>query len=202
MSPISKPGMTAYRKAIKYVSSGIIPQPPKTCDGYLYKVKEDDTLYKIAKKFKCSMQKLLHANPQLSSRSGNIFIRQLICIPDYDIFPSTLLLPIGPQVLSIQLLDAEGTPLQVLNGFTILAQRTFIRVVFSEPVSLVYFFFAARGKMIFRPSFLIGIESLTPPQRSVRFVWDVPVNTKGSLYIVGCNLQICGPAEEILVSRS
>ncbi|MCL4464412.1 MAG: LysM domain-containing protein [Firmicutes bacterium] len=201
MSSIRKTGLTAYRKAAKHASSGIIPEPPKTCDGYLYKIKEDDTLYKIAKKFKCNMQKILSANPQLSSRSGTIFIRQLICIPDYEIFPSCLLMPIGPQVLSVQLLDAAGTPLQVMNGFTILAPRTFIRVVFSEPVSLVYFFFAARGKMIFRPSFLIGIETLEPPQRSVRFIWDVPVNTKGSLYIVGCNQNICGPAEEILVSR-
>jgi len=201
MSPIRKTGITAYRKAAEYASSGIIPEPPKTCDGYLYKVKEDDTLYRIAKKFKCSMQKILRANPQLSSRSGTIFIRQLICIPDFDIFPSTLLLPVGPQVLSVELLDAAGTPLQVMNGFTLLAPRTFIRVVFSEPVSLVYFFFAARGKMIFRPSFLIGIETLVPPQRSVRFIWDVPVSTRGSLYIVGCNRNICGPAEEILVSR-
>ncbi|MFW0861410.1 MAG: LysM peptidoglycan-binding domain-containing protein [Dethiobacter sp.] len=201
MSPMRKTGIIAYRKAAKYASSEIIPEPPKRCDGYLYKIKEDDTLYKIAKKFKCNMQKILHANPQLSSRSGTIFVRQLICIPDFDIFPSTLLLPIGPQVLSVQLLDAAGTPLQVMNGFTILAPRTFIRVVFSEPVSLVYFFFVVRGKMIFRPSSLIEIETLTPPQRSVRFAWDVPVNTRGSLYIIGCNQKICGPAEEILVSR-
>ncbi|MBS3990157.1 MAG: LysM peptidoglycan-binding domain-containing protein [Dethiobacter sp.] len=201
MSPLRKTGITAYRKAAKLASTEIIPEPPKTCDGYLYKVKEEDSLYKIAKKFKCSMQRILRANPQLSSRSGTIFVRQLICIPDFDILPSTLLLPLGPQVLSVELLDATGTPLQVLNGFTILAPRTFIRVVFSEPVSLVYFFFAARGKMIFRPSFLIGIETLAPPQRSVRFIWDVPVSTRGSLYIVGCNQRICGPAEEILVCR-
>jgi len=201
MSPLRKTGITAYRKAAKLASTEIIPEPPKTCDGYLYKVKEEDSLYKIAKKFKCSMQRILRANPQLSSRSGTIFVRQLICIPDFDILPSTLLLTLGPQVLSVELLDATGTPLQVLNGFTILAPRTFIRVVFSEPVSLVYFFFAARGKMIFRPSFLIGIETLAPPQRSVRFIWDVPVSTRGSLYIVGCNQRICGPAEEILVSR-
>ncbi|MBS3900397.1 MAG: LysM peptidoglycan-binding domain-containing protein [Dethiobacter sp.] len=201
MSPLRKTGITAYRKAAKLASTEIIPEPPKTCDGYLYKVKEEDSLYKIAKKFKCSMQRILRANPQLSSRSGTIFVRQLICIPDFDILPSTLLLTLGPQVLSVELLDATGTPLQVLNGFTILAPRTFIRVVFSEPVSLVYFFFAARGKMIFRPSFLIGIETLAPPQRSVRFIWDVPVSTRGSLYIVGCNQRICGPAEEILVCR-
>jgi len=201
MSPMRKTSITAYRKAIKYASSDIVPEPPKTCDGYLYTVKEDDTLYKIAKNFKCSMQRLLQANPQLSSRSGTIFIRQRICIPDFEIFPYSLLLPVGPQVLSVELLDAVGTPLQVMNGFTLLAPRTFIRVVFSEPVSLAYFFFAAKGKMLFRPSFLLGIESLTPPQRSVRFVWDVPVSTRGSLYIVGCNQQICGPAEEILVSR-
>ncbi|MBS4007958.1 MAG: LysM peptidoglycan-binding domain-containing protein [Clostridium sp.] len=200
MSPIRKTGITAYRKAAKYASSEIIPEPPKTCDGYLYKVLEEDTLYKIAKKFKCSLKRILQANPQLSNRSGTIFVRQLLCIPDFEIFPPSLLLPIGPQVLSVQLLDASGNPLQVMNGYTILAPRTFIRVVFSEPVSLVYFFFAGRGLMIFRSSFIIGIETLTPPQRSVRFVWDVPFRTRGSLYIVGCNQRICGPAEEILVS--
>ncbi len=57
MSPIRKTGLTAYRKAAKHASSDIIPEPPKTCDGYLYKIKEDDTLYKIARNSNATCRK-------------------------------------------------------------------------------------------------------------------------------------------------
>lgn len=200
MSPQRKMGIASHRKAAQ-AGSEIIPEPPETCDGYVYTVEYNDTLYKIAKKFKCPMQQLLQANPQLATRAGTIFIRQRICIPDFEILPACLLLPAGPRVLSVQFLDPMGNTLQVMNKFTLLAPRTFIRVIFSEPVSLVYFFFAARGKMILRPSFMIGVESLSPPQRSVRFVWNVPRHIHGSLFIVGCNQRVCGPAQEVLVRR-
>ncbi|MDW7651106.1 MAG: LysM domain-containing protein, partial [Bacillota bacterium] len=174
MSPIRKKGISGKSRAVKPHTTEVIPEPPETCGGYLYTVRENDSLYSIAKLFHCPLQTLIKANPQVVTRSGTIFVRQLICIPDIEILPVTDLLPLGPQVLFVELLDAMGNELPVMNGHVMLAPRTFIRVTFSEPVSQAFFFFSEDGTLFLRPSFLAGVETLSPPQRSVRFVWDVP----------------------------
>ena len=199
ITPIRKEGLASSSRAIKKHNTGITPLPPETCEGYVYTVEAQDSLHSISRKFKCSISQLLQANPQLKTRAGHIFIRQKICIPDIEIFPATLLKPVGPRVLFVEFLDAMGNQLSVMNGFTLLAPRTFIRVVFSEPVRQVYFFFSPSRKMVLRPSFLIAQETLFPPQRSVRTVWNVPMKTRGSLFIVGCTETVCGPAQEIQV---
>lgn len=196
-----KTGIPGRRRAVP-PSSPFIPEPPQTCDGFVYTVQAGDSLHTIAKKFNCSLKQLLKANPQLGTRSGHLFIRQKICIPDsIEILPSTKLLPLGPRVLFVELLDAMGNPLPVLNGFVRLAPRAFIRVIFSEPVVQAFFFFAPSGRLVFKPSLLVGLETVSPPQRSIRFIWNVPAGIRGSLFIVGCNEAVCGPAEEILVTR-
>lgn len=199
ISPIRKTGIAANSRAIKPHSTEIVPLPPLTCEGYVYTVNAHDSIHSIAKKFKCSVSQLLQANPQLKTRFGHIFIRQKICIPDIEIFTAAHLKPVGPRVLFVEFLDAMGNQLSVMNGFTLLAPRTFIRVIFSEPVRQVYFFFSPSRKMILRPSFLIAQETVFPPQRSVRIVWNVPLKTLGSLFIVGCTETVCGPAQEIQV---
>ncbi|MCW3489534.1 LysM peptidoglycan-binding domain-containing protein [Dethiobacter alkaliphilus] len=201
MAPKKIKGISGSHRATYAPTTNIIPSPPQTCDGYMYTVRPRDTLYSISRKFNCSVMQLLQANPQISSRSGTLFIRQRICIPDVVILPIHKLLPVGPKVLFVELLDSMGNPLRVMNGFVSLAPRTFIRAVFSEPVSQVFFFFVPSRRKIFRPSFLIGERTLVPPGRSVRFIWDVPRGIRGSLFIVGCTERICGPPEEILVRR-
>jgi LysM repeat protein len=201
LSPIRKKGISGSKRAITPNSTDIIPEPPE-CEGFTYIVKPNDNLYKISKVFNCPMSQLLQANPQLGQRLGTIFIRQRICIPDVvEILPINNLLPIGPQVLFVELLNAMGNELPVTNGFVHLAPRTFIRVMFDQPVNTVYFFFVPNRKLILRPSFLIGLVTLSPPARSVRFVWNVPRGIRGSLFIVGCNQVVCGPPQEILVTR-
>lgn len=201
MSPVDPKSMMTNKRAVKAHTTEVIPEPPE-CNGYMHIVKRNETLNSIAKKFNCSMQQLLAANPQLNSRFGTIFIRQRICIPDViEILPVKKLIPVGPQVLSVELLDAMGNPLQVFNSFTQLAPRTFIRVIFDRPVSTVYFFFLPTRKLILKPSFLVGLETLSPPQRSVRFVWNVPRGIRGALFIIGCTPTVCGPPFEIMVSR-
>lgn len=199
ISPIRKQGIAGSNRAIKPHSTGIVPLPPETCEGYVYTVNARDSIHSISKKFKCSVSQLLQANPQLTTRAGHIFIRQKICIPDIEIFPAAHLKPIGPRVLFVEFLDSMGNQLPVMNDFTLLAPRTFIRVVFSEPVKQVYFFFSPSRKMVLRPSFLIAQETVFPPQRSVRIVWNVPMKTRGSLFIVGCTETVCGPAQEVQV---
>jgi len=44
MSPQRKMGIAAHRKAAQ-AGSEIIPEPPETCDGYVYTVEYNDTLY-------------------------------------------------------------------------------------------------------------------------------------------------------------
>jgi hypothetical protein len=201
MSSIRKKGISGRKRAIQPHSTDIIPLPPETCDGYRYRVRRRDTLYSIAKNFNCPIHALIKANPQVVSLSGKIFVRQLICIPDREILPLTKLLPLGPKVNFVELLDAMGNELPVMNGHVLLAPRTFIRVTFAEPISKALFFFSGNGKLLMRPSFLVGLETLSPPQRSVRFVWDVPFGIRGSLFIIGCTETICGPAQEIMVRR-
>jgi hypothetical protein len=104
-------------------------------------------------------------------------------------------------VLFVEFLGPSGEPLQVQNGSVVLAARTFIRVIFSSPVTQVFFFLAPAGTRIFHPAHLIAIEEVVPRQRSVRFTWDVPAGTRGTLFIIGCNEFVCGPPEEVLVVR-
>jgi LysM repeat protein len=201
MSPIRKKGFPGTQRAYHPPKAAIIPEPPE-CNGFMYMVERNDSIYSVAKKFNCTVKQLLSANPQIGHRSGTIFIRQRLCIPDVvDLLPETKLLPVGPKVLFVEFLDAMGNPPPVSNGFTHLHPRTFIRVIFNQPVTTVYFFFVPSRKLILRPSFLIGVETVFPAQRSVRFTWDVPRGIRGSLFIIGCNQTICGPPNELLVTR-
>ncbi|MBT9173182.1 MAG: hypothetical protein DDT21_01575 [Syntrophomonadaceae bacterium] len=115
----------------------------------------------------------------------------------------TEVLPGVPRVLFVEFLDATGQQLPVSNGFVVLAPRTFIRVTFSAPVSQAFFFLTACWVKFFQPSQLIGFEVVDPPQRTIRFVWDVPPGIRNSLFIFGCSESICGRPEIFLVmSRS
>lgn len=53
---------------------------PASCTGQLYVVKQGDTLYLIAKKYRVSLNKLIAANPQISNPDV-IYPGQIICIP-------------------------------------------------------------------------------------------------------------------------
>jgi len=110
-----------------------------------------------------------------------------------EVFPGV------PRVLFVEFLDAAGQPLPVSNGFVVLAPRTFIRVDFSAPVSQAFFFLTACWVNFFQPSQLIGFEVVDPPQRTIRFVWDVPPGLRNSLFIFGCSESICGRPEVFLV---
>jgi LysM repeat protein len=179
------------------VHSSVIPSPPSRCNGFLHTVQPRDSLYSIAKKYGCSMPKLLAANPQLSRGARSVFVRQIICIPEFRVLP--IIDPLAPRVLFVEFFGPFGETLPVQNGSVLLAARTFIRIIFSSPVTQVFFFLAQAGTTFFQPAQLIGIETVVPRQRTVRFTWDVPAGTRGTLFIIGCNEFVCGPAEEILV---
>lgn len=194
-----EPKNPAKRK--RAVSAHVVPGPPSNCQGFLYTVHAKDTLHTISKKFKCPLPKLLETNPQLNTRSG-VFASQIICIPEIRVLQLTKFIdPLAPRVLFVEFFGPFGEPLPVQNGFVLLAARTFIRVVFSRPVMQAFFFLAPTGTSVFWPVHLVGVEIVEPKQRVVRFTWDVPLGTRGSLFIIGCNEFICGPPEEVLVRR-
>ena len=56
------------------------PPPPKCPEGFIYTVKEGDTLWFISRKFSLSLDALIAANPQIKN-PDLIFPGQKICIP-------------------------------------------------------------------------------------------------------------------------
>lgn len=62
-----------------------IPPPPPRCNGTLYKVRQGETLFSIAKNFGISLQAIINANPQIKD-PNSITVGQYICIPREDIF--------------------------------------------------------------------------------------------------------------------
>ncbi len=187
------------RRSQRAVHSSVVPSPPTSCNGFLHRVQHKDSLHSIARKFGCPIPKLMQANPQLSRRSRSIYVRQIICVPEIRVLP--VISPLAPKVLFVEFFGPFGETPPVQNGAVLLAQRTFIRVIFSQPVTQVFFFLSPSGTKIFRPTHLVGVVEVDPPQRSARFTWDVPAGTRGSLFIIGCNQFVCGPPEEILVIR-
>ncbi len=187
------------RRSPRAVHSSVVPSPPASCDGFLHRVQRGDSLHSIARKFGCSIPNLLKVNPHLSRGSRSIFVRQIICVPEIRVLP--IIDPFAPKVLFVEFFGPFGDPLPVQNGAVLFAQRTFIRVIFSQPVTQVFFFLSPSITKIFRPAHLVGVVEVDRPQRSVRFTWDVPAGTRGSLFIIGCNQFVCGPPEEILVRR-
>lgn len=111
----------------------------------------------------------------------------------------TEILPGVPRVLFVDFLDATGQQLPVANGFVVLAPRTFITVTFSAPVSQAFFFLTSCWAKFFQPSQLLGFEIVDPPQRTIRFVWDVPPGIRNCLFIFGCSASFCGRPEVFLV---
>jgi hypothetical protein len=165
----------------------------------LYTVQKGESLNSIARKFNCQVKKIVDINPQLSPGTRSVFISQIICIPEIRLWP--VVDPRAPRVLFVEFFGPFGETLPVQNGFVLLAPRTFIRVIFSRPVRQVFFFLAPSATKIFLPIHLVGSETVSPPRRTARFTWDVPARTRGTLFIVGCDDFVCGPAEEILVRR-
>lgn len=53
---------------------------PASCNGQLYKVKQGDTLYMIAKRYGVPLNALIAANPQIPN-PDLIYPGQIICIP-------------------------------------------------------------------------------------------------------------------------
>lgn len=184
-------------RGTRAVYSQVIPGPPAKCEGFLYTILQGDSLSNIARKFNCPTKKIVDANPQFSAGTRSIFVGQIICVPEIRLWP--IIDQRAPRVLFVEFFGPFGETLQVQNGSVLLAPRTFIRVAFSRPVNLVFFFLAPSATKIFLPFHLVGQEIVSPPQRSVRFTWDVPTRLRGTLFIVGCNISLCGPAEKILV---
>ncbi len=56
------------------------PPPPSVCPGFIYTVREGDTLFFIARRFNVSLDQLIAANPQIKN-PDLIFPGQQICVP-------------------------------------------------------------------------------------------------------------------------
>jgi len=123
--------------------------------------------------------------------------RRKLFWPKMISFPEVI--PGVPSVLFVEFLGPTGEALPVSNGFVILAPRTFIKVIFSAPVSQAFFFLTPCWAKFFQPSQLVGFEVVDPPQRSIRFIWNVPPGIRNTLFIFGCSEIICGRPKEFLV---
>ncbi|MBO8127541.1 MAG: SafA/ExsA family spore coat assembly protein, partial [Firmicutes bacterium] len=56
------------------------PPPPPQCSGFIYTVKQGDTLFLIAQRFGVTLNALIAANPQITD-PNRIQVGQQICVP-------------------------------------------------------------------------------------------------------------------------
>jgi LysM repeat protein len=184
---------TKFVRAINPATKEQIPELSQKCNGQLYTVKANDTLFRISSKFGVTVEEILVANPQISDRNV-IFIGQVVCIPSATTQPGCDL-----RVLSLNFLSEEGQVLPVVNGFVQLRERVIVRPTFNRPVSRVFFFLEPTGTETCELANLIGVDCPSAVTGVAEILWQVPAGTLGRVFVVACINSCCVKSDEVLV---
>jgi len=163
--------------------------PPKKCRGFLYTVESGDSLFLIARRFGISLQALIDANPQIPN-PDLIFPGQKICIPKKKKKERC------PRIKSVRFLDGDGNPLPMVGPFVQLERVTIIRVRTDIPITSVFFFLTPTGVDVFEFTELIGLIAVDA-DTVAEFIWEVPDNVLGFLFVHACFGSCCGVSEEM-----
>lgn len=170
--------------------------PVSNCQDYI--VKRGDTLFQIAKRHDLTVNEIVVANPQITN-PDLIYPGQQICIPLGPDGPGGPGMPDGQlEALSMGFYSPDGMLLPQDNGVAILAPVTIVRVTFSGPVSHGYLFFTPSGTETFLYTQLIGL-TISDGSPMLQFEWQVPPAMLGTVFVIGCNGQICTQTEPINV---
>ena len=173
-----------------------IPRPPERCEGQLYTVQPNNTVFSIARKFGVTIGEILAANPQIVNRDI-IFVGQVICIPTRPPSPVCDL-----RVLTLNFLTEEGQPLPVVDGAVQLNERVIVRPTFNRPVSRAFFFLEPTGTETCELASLIGIDCPSAVTGVAEILWQVPPGTLGRVFVVACINSCCVKSDEVLVVRN
>ncbi len=175
-----------------------VPPPPAQCDGHYYQVKAGDTLTRISRKFRVTVNDILAANPQITNEDV-IYIGQVICIPRGTPKPIP---DCDLRVLTLTLLTEDGQPLPVVNGAVQLNARVIVRATFNRPVSRAFFFLEPTGTETCELASLIGTDCPSAVTGVAEILWQVPPGTLGRVFTVACIDSCCAKSGEVLVVRN
>lgn len=174
-----------------------IPPPPKKCNGQLYTVKPNESIFSIARNFGLTVNDILAANPQISN-SNKIFANQVICIPKRASEPKP---DCDLNVFSLNFLTLEGQPLPEVDGAIQLNTNVIVRPTFNRPVSRVFFFLEPTGTETCELASLIGVDCPSAVTGVAEIIWEVPPGTLGRVFVVACINNCCAKSDEVLVVR-
>lgn len=185
-----------FSSAMHRSTESIIPPPPQKCDGQLYTVEPNNTIFGIARRFGVTVDEILAANPQIVN-PDTIFVGQVICIPNKPHQPVCDL-----RVLTVNFLTESGQPLPVIDGAVQLNATVIVRPTFNHPVSRAFFFLEPTGTEACEQARLIGVDCPSAVTGVAEIIWRVPLGTLGRVFVVAC-INICwAKSDEILVVRN
>ncbi|NMA01526.1 MAG: LysM peptidoglycan-binding domain-containing protein [Clostridia bacterium] len=173
----------------------LIPPSPQRCQGQLYTVQPNNTIFTIAQRFGVTVEDILAVNPQIAN-PNIIFEGQVICIPTAPPQPICDI-----RVLNLSFLTEEGQPLPVVDGVVQLNDRVIIRPTFNRPVSRVFFFLEPTGTETCELASLLGIDCPSAVTGVAEILWQVPPGTLGRVFVVACINSCCVKSDEFLVVR-
>ena len=180
------------------------PPPPKVCSGFIYTVQKGDSLFLIAQRFGIPLQDLIRANPQIPN-PNLIFIGQRICVPAKKPFPPKPHPPHPhpphpphphpphpphpPEAVEVEFLGRDRKPIREVQGVYRLPRHTIVRARFPRQINEAFLFFTPASQP-FEQTRLIEAKRVDRTN-VVEFTWQVPANTRGTVFVIGCTGTHC-----------